>query len=218
MKKFLTILNKNERLVIGVLSGTSVDAIDVVLVRISGSGINTQVRVLDFNSYPISKKLKQFILKCSESESSHVEDICRLNFIIGKLFASSIKKLIIRNKLLTQDIDLIGSHGQTIYHYPFNQKLFSFNSKSSLQVGDPSVIANQTGIITIGDFRSADISVNGDGAPLVPYLDYILFSHKTKNRVFVNSGGISNITFLKKSCGQNEVVAFDTGPGNMIID
>ncbi len=113
---------------------------------------------------------------------------------------------------------MIGSHGQTIYHFPVKEKLFGFNSKSTLQVGDPSVIANQTGIITIGDFRTADVAVNGDGAPLAPYLDYILFNSKISNRVLLNIGGISNATYLKKLCKQNEVVAFDTGPGNMIID
>lgn len=218
MKKFLSLLSKKSRLVIGVLSGTSVDAVDTVLVRITGNGSDTILDVIDFESFPIRKGLKKFILKCSVNQSSSVEDICRLNVVLGFLFAESIKKIVSRNKLLTKDIDLIGSHGQTIYHYPFNQKLFSYNSKSSLQIGDPSVIANQTGIITVGDFRAADISVNGDGAPLVPYLDYVLFNHNSKSRIFVNIGGISNITYLKKSCLRNDVIAFDTGPGNMLMD
>ena len=218
MNTFLSLLNKKDRTIIGVLSGTSVDAVDVVLVSIKGNGLNTKIKVIDFESYRINPELKKFILKCSSVQSSNVEDICKLNFMIGNLFADSIKKLIFRNKLLTKDIDLIGTHGQTIYHFPFNQKLFSYNSKSTLQVGDPSVIANLTGITTVGDFRNADVSVKGDGAPLVPYLDYILFRHKTKNRAFINIGGISNITYLKKSCKQNEVIAFDTGPGNMLMD
>lgn len=218
MKKFLSLLSKKSRLVIGVLSGTSVDAVDTVLVRITGNGSDTILNVIDFESFPIRKGLKKFILKCSVNQSSSVEDICRLNVVLGFLFAESVKKIVFRNKLSTKDIDLIGSHGQTIYHYPFNQKLLSYNSKSSLQIGDPSVIANQTGIITVGDFRTADISVNGDGAPLVPYLDYVLFNHNSKSRIFVNIGGISNITYLKQSCTQNDVIAFDTGPGNMLMD
>lgn len=218
MKKFLSLFNKKSRNVIGVLSGTSVDGVDTVLLKIRGNGINTRIEVVDFESYPIKKGLKDFILKCSSINTGNVENICKLNFLIGHLFAHSIKKLISRNNLLTKDIDLIGSHGQTIYHYPFNHKLFSFNSKSTLQVGDISVISNLTGITTAGDFRTADISVNGDGAPLVPYLDYILFSSSSVNRVLVNIGGISNITFLKRSGKENEVKAFDSGPGNMIID
>ena len=218
MKKFLSLFNKKSRIVIGVLSGTSVDGVDTVLLKIRGNGINTRIEVLDFESYPIKKDLKEFILKCSSVNTGNAENICKLNFLIGHLFAHSIKKLITRNNLLTKDIDLIGSHGQTIYHYPFNHKLFSFNSKSTLQVGDISVISNQTGITTVGDFRTADISVNGDGAPLVPYLDYILFSSSSVNRVIVNIGGISNITFLKRSGKENDAKAFDSGPGNMIID
>jgi anhydro-N-acetylmuramic acid kinase len=218
MKKFLSLFNKKSRIVIGVLSGTSVDGVDTVLLKVRGNGINTKIDVLDFESYPIKKELKEYILKCSSKNTGNAENICKLNFLVGHLFAQSINKLISRNNLLTKDIDLIGSHGQTIYHYPFNQKLFSFNTKSTLQIGDISVISNQTGITTAGDFRTADISVNGDGAPLVPYLDYILFSSRTLNRVLVNIGGISNITFLKRSGKQNDVTAFDSGPGNMMID
>lgn len=218
MKKFLSLFNKKSRIVIGVLSGTSVDGVDTVLLKIRGNGINTKIDVLDFESYPIKKELKEYILKCSSINTGNAENICKLNFLVGHLFAQSINNLISRNNLLTKDIDLIGSHGQTIYHYPFNQKLFSFNTKSTLQIGDISVISNQTGITTVGDFRTADISVNGDGAPLVPYLDYILFSSRTLNRVLVNIGGISNVTFLKRSGKQNDVTAFDSGPGNMMID
>ena len=218
MKKFLSLFNKKSRIVIGVLSGTSVDGVDTVLLKVRGNGINTKIDVLDFESYPIKKELKEYILKCSSKNTGNAENICKLNFLVGHLFAQSIKKLISRNNLLTKDIDLIGSHGQTIYHYPFNIKLFSFNSKSTLQVGDISVISNQTGITTVGDFRTADVSVNGDGAPLVPYLDYILFSSRTLNRVLVNIGGVSNVTFLKRSGKQDDVTAFDSGPGNMMID
>lgn len=218
MKKFLSLFNKKSRIVIGVLSGTSVDGVDTVLLKVRGNGINIKIDVLDFESYPIKKGLKEFILKCSSINNGNAEDICKLNFLVGHLFAQSIKKFISRNNLLTKDIDLIGSHGQTIYHYPFNQKLFSFNTKSTLQVGDISVISNQTGITTVGDFRTADVSVNGDGAPLVPYLDYILFSSRTFNRVLVNIGGISNVTFLKRTGKQDDVTAFDSGPGNMMID
>lgn len=218
MNKFLSLLKKNEKTVAGVLSGTSVDGVDVVLVKIRGSGMNTKLNVIDFESYPINKKLKDFILKCSSVKESNAEEICKLNFLLGGLFASSVKKIISKNNFKSNEIDLIGSHGQTIYHSPLNEKLFGFNSKSTLQVGELSVIANQTGITTIGDFRTADISAGGEGAPLVPYLDYIMFSDKKKSRAFVNIGGISNVTYLRKSCSQNQVIAFDTGPGNIILD
>lgn len=218
MNNILSLSGKKSRIVIGALSGTSVDAVDVVLLKLKGSGKDTVIKVLDFESYPIRKDLREYILKCSSKFNSDVEKICRLNFIIGHLFAKSINKLISGNKLKKENIDLIGSHGQTVYHYPFDHRLFSFNSKSTLQLGEISVIANLTGITTVGDFRTADISVNGDGAPLVPYLDYILFSGKTKSRLLVNIGGISNLTYLKKAGKQDDVIAFDSGPGNMMID
>lgn len=218
MNSYALISSKKEKNVIGILSGTSVDGVDVVLVKISNSGVSSKIKVVDFESFPINNKLKKFILRCSSKKESNVEEICMLNFIIGKLFADSINKFLKSKKILNKKIDLIGSHGQTIYHNPDNNKIFGFNTKSTLQIGEPSVIANQTGILTIGDFRVADVAVNGEGAPLVPYLDFILFRNKNKNRALVNIGGISNATFLKKSCRQNEVIAFDTGPGNMMID
>ncbi len=218
MKKYASFFDKTDKTIIGVLSGTSVDGIDVVLTKIHGSGVTTNIKVIDFETYPIESRLKKLILKCSSKQDSNVEDICKLNFIVGDLFAKSINKLISRNKLLKEDIDLIGSHGQTIYHIPLNEKLFGFSSKSTLQIGDPSVIANRTGITTVGDFRVADVAVMGDGAPLVPYLDYILLKDKKKNRAFINIGGIANITYLKSSCSPEDVIAFDTGPGNLMID
>lgn len=212
------IIRKKERKVIGVLSGTSVDAVDVVLVNIKGSGIKTLVQVIDFQSFRIENRLKDYILKCSRKNENDVEDICKLNFIIGRLFAEKIKKFLDIRNISGSSIDIIGSHGQTIYHIPKVIKEFGFNTKSTLQVGDPSVIANQTGITTVGDFRTADAAVGGDGAPLVPYLDYILFTDKKKPRILINIGGIANLTYLKKSGRIDEVIAFDSGPGNMLID
>ena len=218
MNKFVNLVNKTGRVVIGVLSGTSVDGVDVVLSKISGKSTKTKIKVVDFHTYPLKADLKRFILKCSSENSGNAEDLCRLNFMIGNLFADSVLKIIKKNKLQTKDIDLIGSHGQTIFHYPFNNKLFSLNSKSTLQIGDISVISNKTGITTVGDFRTGDIAVNGDGAPLVPYLDHILFCDRKKDRVLINIGGISNLTILKRACRQNEVIAFDCGPGNILLD
>ena len=218
MNNFETLIRKHTRTVIGVLSGTSVDAVDIVLVKIKGKGKSSEIKVLDFRSYPINIKLKKHILRLSTDNKIKAEDICRLNFVIGNLFAESVNKFISDKNLSAKDIDLIGSHGQTVCHFPANKKLFGFDSRSTLQLGDPSVIANRTGINVIGDFRTADVASGGDGAPLVPYLDYILFASDKKSRAFVNIGGISNVTYLCKSCDQNEVIAFDTGPGNMLID
>jgi anhydro-N-acetylmuramic acid kinase len=214
----IKLIKKKERKVIGILSGTSIDAVDIVLLKIIGTGVDSNIQVIDFQSFKIPVNLKEFILKCSRKGENDVEDICKLNFIIGKLFADNINKFLKNKKIASNSIDLIGSHGQTIYHIPKITNEFGIKTKSTLQVGDPSVIANLTGITTIGDFRTADVAVDGDGAPLVPYLDYILFTEKNKSKILINIGGIANLTFLKKNCKINEVIAFDTGPGNMLID
>ena len=212
------IVNKSRRKVIGILSGTSIDAVDVVLTEIYGSGIKSEIRILEFDSFPIDKKVRNLILRCSSEKTGNTADICKLNFIIGRLFGIKINEFLKKNKISPNEIDLTGSHGQTIFHYPVKNNQYGYDSKSTMQIGDLSVIANITGVTTIGDFRTADISVNGDGAPLVPYLDYILSRKINCSSVFLNIGGISNITYIKKNCKLNEVIAFDTGPGNLLID
>ncbi|HRA99210.1 MAG TPA: anhydro-N-acetylmuramic acid kinase [Ignavibacteria bacterium] len=212
------IVNKSRRKVIGILSGTSIDAVDVVLTEIYGSGIESEIRILEFDSFPIDKKVRNLILRCSSEKTGNTADICKLNFIIGRLFGIKINEFLKKNKISPNEIDLTGSHGQTIFHYPVKNNQYGYDSKSTMQIGDLSVIANITGVTTIGDFRTADVSVNGDGAPLVPYLDYILSRKINCSSVFLNIGGISNITYIKKNCKLNEVIAFDTGPGNLLID
>ncbi len=218
MNGFLELLKKKERTVIGILSGTSVDAIDAVLVRIKGSGLESVVDVLDFRSFPIKIELKKKILEVSGKDTGRVDDICRLNVFLGILYGKCINKFIKSNNLSPEKIDIIGSHGQTVHHLPLKEDVFGVRSGSTLQVGDPSVIANVTGITTVGDFRVADVAAGGSGAPLVPYLDQILFRSSKADRLLVNIGGISNVTYLPKRNSGHELIAFDTGPGNMIID
>ncbi|MFA5404728.1 MAG: anhydro-N-acetylmuramic acid kinase [Ignavibacteria bacterium] len=214
----IQLIKKKERKVIGILSGTSVDAVDIVLLNIKNSGIHSTIQVLDFQSFKIVNNLKQYILKCSRKNENNVEDICKINFIIGRLFAEKINEFLKSRSISAKTIDLIGSHGQTIYHIPRYFNEFGIKTKATFQIGDPSVIANLTGIVTVGDFRNADVAVDGDGAPLVPYLDYILFTDKYKSRILINIGGIANLTYLIKNCKIDEVIAFDSGPGNMLID
>ena len=217
-KKLSRLVNKRTKTVIGLLSGTSVDAVDAVLLHISGNGQGTRVNVIDFISHPIPEKIRLAIFKNSDKRTAKLEEILRLNVIIGAIFSDAVIKLLKKNRLLSENIDLIGSHGQTIHHLPEKTDYYGYRVKSTMQIGDPSIIANLTGITTVGDFRIADCSVDGDGAPLVPYLDHVLFTHRTKNRALLNIGGISNITVLKKKATGNDVIAFDTGPGNMMID
>lgn len=218
MNKFLKILNKKERTVIGVLSGTSVDAVDVVLLKIKGEGINVKFRVLDYKEYKIPSDIKNYVLKVSNRNTGFVDDVCRLNFLLGKYYSVCINRFLKEIGLSNDKVDAIGSHGQTIHHLPEREKFGKIFFKSTLQIGDPSVIANNTGITTVGDFRTADVAVDGGGAPLVPYLDFVSFRSNNIDRILINIGGISNLTFLKKGCKFHDVIAFDTGPGNMIID
>jgi anhydro-N-acetylmuramic acid kinase len=141
-----------------------------------------------------------------------------LNFAIGEVFADAVLKLCRKSRISINSIDLIGSHGQTIYHNPKGTRFGKLLLRSTLQIGEPCIIARRTGKTVVADFRPADIAAGGQGAPLVPYADYLLFSHKKKNRIVQNIGGIANLTWLKARADIKDVLAFDTGPGNMIID
>ncbi len=218
MNRLTKLQNKKKKLVIGLMSGTSVDGIDAALVEIEGNGINTKFQQLFFKTYPYPKGLKELILKNSLRETSKVEEICRLNFLIGKLFAKAAIKLCKDYGISIEKIDLIGSHGQTIHHLPEAKKIFGEKIKSTLQIGDPSVIAKLTGVVTVGDFRVGDMALGGEGAPLVPYFDFLVFRSDKVHRALLNIGGISNITLLKKNSTIDDVIAFDTGPGNILID
>ncbi len=217
IEKLSAISKKKKKLVIGLMSGTSLDGIDAALVEIKNQGVKTKVRQIEFISFPFPYGFKEFAIRNSETGKGTVTEICQLNFLIARIYYDAIKALCKKAKITLSDIDLIGSHGQTIHHLPKEEKLFGFSTSSTLQVGDPSVLAKLTGITTIGDFRVADVALGGQGAPLVPYFDYLMF-RSSKNIALLNIGGISNITVLKKNCDADDVVAFDTGPGNMLID
>jgi len=174
------------------------------------------LRAFDVFAYPAV--LRRQILRLCRPESALLEDICHYNFVLGEVFADAVVKLCSRNSISLSSIDLIGSHGQTIYHNPHGRRYGRTVIRSTLQIGEPSVIAQRTGITTVADFRPRDMAAGGEGAPLVPYADYILFGHKRLNRAVQNIGGIANVTFLPSSCKQEEIIAFDTGPGNMVID
>jgi anhydro-N-acetylmuramic acid kinase len=209
---------KKKKLIIGLMSGTSADGIDAVLLRVSGSGIRTSFKQLAFISCPYPSKLRKLILRNSSADSSSVEEISHLNLILGEFFADAAARVTKRAGYKLSDVDLIGSHGQTIHHLPNLWRFAGKRIRATLQIGDPAVIAKRTGIITIGDFRVGDIALGGQGAPLVPYIDYLLFRSRTISRGLLNIGGIANITILPKNSGVDDIRAFDTGPGNMVID
>lgn len=218
MKKLFELSNKDVKYVVGLMSGTSLDGVDVALVEIKNNWIETRINLLGFIEYPFPDGLKSLVLRNSVKETSNVEDISQLNFLIPQIYAEAIETLCNEINFDKGKIDLIGSHGQTIHHLPSPSEFFDHQVSSTLQIGDPSVLAKLTGKITVGDFRPSDIALGGQGAPLVPYFDFLLFHSNEKNRGLLNIGGISNITVLNKDKGQNNTFAFDTGPGNMMID
>lgn len=190
--------------VIGLMAGTSADGIDAAAVDIKG----TQVKTLAFDTFTFAPKIRRKILELGEQKSFSAGQISDFNFQLGEIFADAVIKLCKKYKINIKTIELIGSHGQTIFHRP---------AKSTFQIGEPSVIAFKTGITTVADFRPKDIAAGGQGAPLVPFADYFLFK-SGKNRAVQNIGGIANVTFLPANCKPADIIAFDTGPGNMLID
>jgi anhydro-N-acetylmuramic acid kinase len=212
LKRITELSNKKKKNVIGLMSGTSADGVDSALVEIEGYGVDTHIRLVEFNTYPFSKGLRDRLFRIFPPAICTVEDICELNFALGDAFADATLKLIEDAGLKASDVDLIGSHGQTICHLP------NSTMRSTLQIGESAVIAFKTGIVTVADFRVADVSAGGHGAPLVPYVDFLLLRDKEKTRAIQNIGGISNVTVLPANDDLEGVIAFDTGPGNMIID
>ena len=200
--------------VAGLMSGTSADGVDVAIVDIDRQG----VKLLAFEMYPYPANLRKKIFDLFQPETSRLDDICHYNFALAEIFAQSLIKLCQKNKIPLKTLDLIGSHGQTIYHQPDGKRLGKRIVRSTLQIGEPSVIAQRTGITTVADFRPRDMAGGGQGAPLVPYADYILFRHPRRCRAIQNIGGIANLTYLPARCRTRDIIAFDSGPGNMIID
>ena len=199
---------KKRRRVVGLMSGTSADGIDAVLVDLWGSGESTRCEVLSFNTTPLPSDLRREVFALFAEDAS-LDALCRVNFALGEAFATAALAAVEQANLDSGSIDLIGSHGQTVRHLPA--------SGATLQIGEPAVIAARTGAVTIADFRAADMAVGGEGAPLVPLVDHLLFAGH-EGRLLLNIGGISNITALPANADVSSVRAFDLGPGNMLID
>ena len=199
------------RRIVGLISGTSADGVSAALVQVSGRDERTCVKVLEWGTYPYERDLRREIFQLFSPRTGTVDRICRLNFIMADRFSEAALQIIRKGGLETKDIDLIASHGQTIYHIPSGPR-------STLQIGQAAVIAERTGITTVSDFRARDVAAGGQGAPLVPLVDLILFRSNRRARAIQNIGGIANVTVVPRSAKFHDVFAFDTGPGNMIID
>ncbi|MBT8401877.1 MAG: anhydro-N-acetylmuramic acid kinase [Rhodothermia bacterium] len=216
--KLKRLQRKTDRLVAGMISGTSADGVDCAITRVTGTGSQIGIEVLSFVSIPYPDELRAAVLRNSDESTSSVKELSQINFRIAVEFAATVRKGCAKAGVDVSDLDLVGSHGQTVHHVPESEVVAGVPIRSTLQIGDPSVLANLLGVTVIGDFRVADMALGGQGAPLVPYGDYALFSDKQINRVLLNLGGIANITVLAAGGSPGDVTAFDTGPANMVID
>ena len=203
--------------VVGLMSGTSGDGVDAALVEVRGSGQTLKVTQLAFASHPYPPELQQRILAASVRGT--VAEICHLNVVLGEWFAKAALRVIERAGLQPARVGLIGSHGQTIHHLPNDTDEPGIGAiRSTLQIAEPAVIAERTGITTVANFRPRDLAAGGQGAPLTPYVHFILLRDKKRSRLIVNLGGIGNVTYLPAGKGLEAIAAFDTGPGNMVLD
>lgn len=209
---------KEIRKVIGLMSGTSVDGIDAALVEITGDPNDGRVKLLEFENNPFPEGIRAGIFDLFDTGHATVDKIGYMNMLLGELYAQAAVSVAKKAGIGMEEIDCIGSHGQTIYHHPQICGKDGWPVRYTVQIGEGAVIANRTGIPCVSDFRVADIAAGGQGAPLVPFTEYLLYRSNSKTILLQNIGGIGNITVLPAGCNAGEVYAFDTGPGNMIID
>ncbi len=200
------------------MSGTSADAIDVALARISGAAPGLNAKLLNHTSIDFPPQLRKEILRVAEQQPISAGELSQLNFRLGEAFAEAALAACRRFRISPKKIALIGSHGQTIFHQGHPVPYLGRRTASTLQIGESAIIAARTGITTIADFRPADIAQGGQGAPLVPYADYLLYRHEKIGRISLNLGGIANVTVIPANARPSHILAFDTGPANMLID
>lgn len=218
------------RLAVGLMSGTSLDGVDGALVRLRGSADKPRVRLLAFVTIPYPSAVRQRLLRVASGEPTNAGEISQLNFLVGELFAEAALRVCRRGGVLPARLAVIGSHGQTVFHrthpgYQGHQASpnrtaghGSLPTASTLQIGEPAIIAERTGVTVVADFRPADLAGGGQGAPLVPLADYLLLRDAKRGTVALNIGGIANVTVIPAHAELQEIFGFDTGPGNMVID
>lgn len=204
--------------VIGIMSGTSADGIDAALVRIDGAPPRLSAKFEAHHHCKFPTVVREAILRVANGATTTTEEISQLNFLLGEEFARAAIAACNKWRMPISRIDLIGSHGQTIYHQGVASRFLGARVASTLQIGEPAIIAARTGVPVVADFRPADMAAGGQGAPLVPFIDYLLYRDEKLGRVALNIGGIANATIVPPGADSGDVLAFDTGPGNMIVD
>ena len=202
-------------IVAGVMSGTSADGINVALVEISGAGFDTRFNLLAHHEFPYPRVVRQAVLAAMNAGRASVADLARLNFLLGELYASAVLATQAKAKV---KVELVGCHGQTLYHQGEPAPFLGKKIATTWQTGEGAIIAARVGVAVVSDFRPADMAAGGKGAPLVPFLDYLVYRDTQVGRIVQNIGGIANLTAIPAHASSEQVVAFDTGPGNMVID
>jgi anhydro-N-acetylmuramic acid kinase len=210
-------MKKKELIVAGVMSGTSADGINVALVRIRSAphSIHPNFELLGHAEHSYPKKVRAAVLAAMNATRASVADLARLNFLLGELYSEAVLSAERQFRLKS---DLVGCHGQTLYHQGEAQRFLGRRVAATWQTGEGSIIAARVGAPVISDFRPADMAAGGHGAPLVPFLDYMLFRNTHLGRIVQNIGGIANLTAIPAGAAASDLIAFDTGPGNMVID
>ena len=202
-------------IVAGVMSGTSADGIDVALVRVQGRGFRSRIELLAHYHFAYPAEVRRAVLQAMNAQAAKVADLARLNFTLGELYAKAVQAAQRRAKV---ECGLVGCHGQTLYHQSAASRYLGQDLACTWQMGEGAIIAQRLGVPVVSDFRPADMAAGGTGAPLVPFLDYAMFRHRRFGRIVQNIGGIGNLTAIPPRAKPEDVMAFDTGPGNMVID
>ena len=218
VEKLHQIAEKPVKKIIGLMSGTSLDGLDVALCNITGSGLQTTIEVLQFETVLFNPDFKNEVKSVFSKKQVDLEKLTLLNPWIALQHAAIINTLLQKWNIKNSDVDLIASHGQTIYHAPKSLHQQNKFSNATLQIGDGDHLAVATGIITISDFRQKHIAAGGEGAPLAVYGDYLIFGKQNEDRILLNIGGIANFTYLPGSMDSSEIFSTDTGPGNTMMD
>jgi anhydro-N-acetylmuramic acid kinase len=218
ISKLYNIASKNKRTIIGLMSGTSLDGLDIALCEIEGFGAETKVEIKEFATLAYEPSFKEKIKKIFSKHDVDLEEVCLLNAWVGTQHAQMINDCLQQWNIKKEDVDIIASHGQTIYHAPQILHKKEGYDNATLQIGDGDHIAVKTGIITISDFRQKHIAAGGEGAPLAVYGDYLIFSKAGENRIMLNMGGIANFTFLHGDLDASKMFSTDVGTGNTLMD
>ncbi len=218
MQSLSDLMQKNPLRVIGLMSGTSADGMDAALTEISGFGLSTKVKMLGFVSVPYPEEIRKEILRLASGTEGGSRDLCLFSFLFGQLALEACRAVCEKASADPASVDLVGSHGQTLYHVPAAETYLGRQVRGTLQLGEASVIAEGLGCPVVSDFRVRDMAAGGQGAPLVPYTEYLLYRREDESVGLQNIGGIGNITVLPRSGRMEDTFAFDTGPGNMVMD